>query len=199
MKKQLAAALLLASAPFAASARDSLGSFTYVEAGFQRLSVDFGTPGSDSLDFDGIGIRASKELSDSFYIYGGYAWSRNGDFATNINARQMQAGLGYRYTVFDNADLTAEVGFQHAKLDAAGTAGDNNLDAARASVGLRGALGNSVEGWVKANYVDGSDYKGEFSGTLGAQFVINETWGIVGEIEAGDISSQYMLGVRASF
>ena len=47
--------------------------------------------------------------------------------------------------------------------------------------------------------MDGSDYDGEFSGTLGAQFVINETWGIVGEVEAGDVTSQYMLGVRASF
>ena len=117
MKKQLAAALLLACAPFAASARDSLGSFTYVEGGYQRLSVDFGTPGTDALDFDGLGIRSSFELSDNLYIYGGYAWSRNNDFATNINARQAQAGLGYRYTVFDNADLTADVGFQHTELD----------------------------------------------------------------------------------
>jgi hypothetical protein len=52
---------------------------------------------------------------------------------------------------------------------------------------------------VKANYVDGSDYDGEFSGTLGAQFIINETWGIVGEIEAGDLTTRYMLGARASF
>jgi Outer membrane protein beta-barrel domain len=198
MKKQLAAALLLACAPFAASARDSLGSFTYVEGGFQRLSVDFGTPGSDSLDFNGVGIRASKELSDNFYIYGGYAWSKNSDLDTSIYARQMQAGFGYRYTVFDNADLTADVGFQHAKLDGAGS-NDNTLDAARVSVGLRGALGNNFEGWLKANYVDGSDYDSEFSGTLGAQFIINETWGVVGEVEAGDLTSQYMLGIRASF
>jgi Outer membrane protein beta-barrel domain len=198
MKKLLAAALLLACTPFAASARDSLGSFTYVEGGYQRLSVDLGTPGTNSLDFDGLGIRTSIELSDNLYLYGGYAWSRNNDFASNINARQAHAGLGYRYTVFDNADLTADLGFQHTELDAAGP-GKNNLDAARLSVGLRGALGNNFEGWVKANYIDGSDYQGEFSGTLGAQFIINETWGVVGEVEAGDVTSQYMLGVRASF
>jgi hypothetical protein len=198
MKKQLAAALLLACLPFAASARDSLGGFTYVEGGFQRVSVDFGVPGTDSFDFDGIGVRTSIELSDNFFIYGGYAWARNGDLVENINARQAQAGLGYRYTVFDNADLTAELGFQHTELDF-GTLGDDNLDAARVSVGLRGALSNSVEAWVKANYVDGSDYDGEFSGTLGAQFIINETWGVVAEAEAGDLTSQYLIGVRASF
>lgn len=71
MKKQLAAALLLASLPFAASARDSLGSFTYVEAGVQRVSVDLDSLGDDSLDFDGVGIRTSIELGDNLYIYGG--------------------------------------------------------------------------------------------------------------------------------
>jgi hypothetical protein len=198
MKKQLAAALLLACMPFAASARDSLGSFTYVEGGFQRVNVDFGVPGTDSFDFDGLGVRTSIELSDNFFIYGGYAWARNGDLVENINARQAQGGLGYRYTVFDNADLTAELGFQHTELDF-GSLGDDNLDAARVSVGLRGALGNNVEAWVKANYVDGSDYDGEFSGTLGAQFIINESWGVVAEVEAGDLTSQYLIGVRASF
>ena len=197
MKKQLAAAFMLACVPFAASARDSLGSYSYVEAGIQRVSVDFDTPGGDAIDFDGIGLRGSLELTDSFYLYGGLGWARNGDFITDIDAYQAQAGAGYRYTVFDNADLTAELGFQHTELNAGSTS--NNLDAIRASVGLRGALGNSVEGWVKANYIDGSDYDGEFSGTLGAQFIINQTWGIVGEIEAGDLTSQYMLGVRVSF
>lgn len=197
MKKQLAAALLLACVPFAASARDSLGSFSYIEAGVQRISVDFDIPGSDTLDFDGAGIRGSIELTDSLYLYGGYAWARNDDFATDIDARQAQGGIGYRHTVFDNADLIAELGFQHTELAADGF--ENNLDAARLSVGLRGALANNFEGYVKASYVDGSDYDGEFSGTLGAQFVINETWGIVGEIEAGELTSQYSLGVRASF
>ncbi|MFD0725177.1 outer membrane beta-barrel protein [Lysobacter brunescens] len=194
MKKLLAAAMLLAITPFAASARDSLGSFTYVEAGVQRLSVDDGT---DSLDFDGVGIRTSIELSDNFYVYGGYAWARNDDLAVDIDARDMQIGLGYRHTVFDNADLTAELGFQHTELDS--DLFRDNLDGARLSLGLRGALSNNFEGWVKANYVDGSDYEGEFSGTLGGQLIINETWGIVGEVEAGDLASRYTLGVRASF
>lgn len=197
MKKQLAAALLLACVPFAASARDSLGSFSYVEAGVERVSVDYGIPGSDALDFDGLGIRGSYELTDNLYLYGGYAWARNDDFLVDIDARQAQGGLGYRHEVFDNADLTVELGFQHIELDADGI--EDNLDAARVSVGLRGALSDNFEGWVKANYVDGSDYDGEFSGTLGAQFVIDETWGIYGEVEAGDLTSQYMIGVRASF
>lgn len=197
MKKQFAAALLLACAPLAASARDSLGSFTYVEGGFQRISADLDTLGNDKYDFDGAGIRTSIELTDSLYVFGGYAWARNNDLLNDIDANQAHIGLGYRYTVFDNADMTAEIGFQHTELDSNGF--EDNLDAARVSLGLRGALSNNFEGWAKANYINGSDYESQFTGTLGAQFIINQTWGIVGEIEAGDITSQYMLSVRASF
>ncbi len=197
MKKRLAAALLLAALPFAASARDSLGSFTYVEAGVERIRVDYDLPGVDPLDFDGATVRGSIELTDSLYLYGGFAWARNDDFLVDIDARQAQGGIGYRHALFDNTDLTAELGFQHIELDTDGA--QDNLDAARLSVGLRGAFTDHLEGWVKANYVDGSDYDGEFSATLGAQFVIDETWGIVAEFEAGDLTSQAMLGVRASF
>ena len=58
---------------------------------------------------------------------------------------------------------------------------------------------DSFEGWLKANYTDGDAYEGEFSATVGAQFKFNQTWGIVGEAEFGDSSSQYIVGVRASF
>lgn len=197
MKKRLAAALLLAALPFAASARDSLGGFTYVEAGVERIRVDYDVPGLDPLDFDGATVRGSIGLGENFYVYGGFAWARNDDFPVDIDARQAQGGIGYRYGLFDNTDLTAELGFQHIELDTDGA--EDNLDAARLSVGVRGAFTDHLEGWVKANYVDGSDYDGEFTATLGAQFVIDETWGIVAEFEAGDLSSQAMLGVRASF
>jgi len=61
---------------------------------------------TDTLDCDGVGSRSSIELSDNFYVYGGYAWARNGDLVVDIDARDMQIGLGYRHTVFDNADPT---------------------------------------------------------------------------------------------
>jgi len=197
MKKHLAAALVLASLPFAASARDSLGGYTYVEGGFQRIVVDTPNLGNDSFDFDGAAVRTSIEMTDDLYLFGGYAWSRNSDLPTNINARQSNIGLGYRHTIFDNADFFAEGGFQHTELDS--SAYRDNFDGVKVSAGLRSAMGNNFEGWIKANYVDGSDYDSEFSGTIGAQFIINETWGIVGEGEFGDLTSQYMVGVRASF
>ncbi len=195
MKKHLVAALILALAPFAASARDSLGSYTYIEAGFNRLSVDSNT--ANTVDFDGAYLRSSIELSDNLYFHGGLAFSRNSDLPTTVNAREIQLGLGYKYNVADNVDLIAEAAFQRQEFKA-GSLTDvaNNT---RLGVGVRGAVSNSIEGWVKANYVDGGRYQGTFVGTLGAQFVFSEKWGIVGEVDAGGDESRFMLGVRASF
>lgn len=195
MKKRFAAAILLASLPFAASARDSLGSYTYVEGGFNQLNVD-----NDifaDLDFSGVYLRGSVGLTDSLYLYGGYAGSQNSDFADDIDAHETHLGIGYAYPMFDNVDLIAEAAFQRQEFDTAGVS--DSASNSRLGVGVRGAISNSVEGWVKANYVDGGNYDGDFIGTLGAQFVLNETWGIVGEIEAGSVSSRYTIGVRASF
>ena len=60
-------------------------------------------------------------------------------------------------------------------------------------------LADGIEGYVKANYTDGGDFSGDFSGTLGAQVKFNPTWGVTGEAEFGGDADIYMLGVRASF
>ena len=73
------------------------------------------------------------------------------------------------------------------------------LVAIAAGVGVRGALSNSIEGWVKANYVDGGAYEGDAVGTLGMHIVLNDTWGLVGELDAGGDVSRFNIGVRASF
>ena len=74
----------------------------------------------------------------------------------------------------------------------------------RASVGVRGQFNDIVEGLLKANYYDGGDFEGTWSGTVGAQFHINPMWGITAEIEHGDLiddaaTTRYQVGVRASF
>jgi hypothetical protein len=51
----------------------------------------------------------------------------------------------------------------------------------------------------KGHYTDGDFYDGSFSASIGGQFKFNPTWGVVGEIEAGDDLSTFMIGARASF
>ena len=67
------------------------------------------------------------------------------------------------------------------------------------SVGVRGSFSPNFEATLKANYTDGSDFDGDFSGTVGAQYKFTQTWGVVGEAEFGDGGEAYLVGLRASF
>ena len=59
-------------------------------------------------------------------------------------------------------------------------------DDGRVSVGVRHMFADSFEGWIKGHYTDGDFYDGSFSASIGGQFKFNPTWGVVGEVEAGD-------------
>lgn len=72
-------------------------------------------------------------------------------------------------------------------------------DGARLGVGVRGLLSDNFEGWAKAQYADGGDFDGDFSGVLGAQVKFNQTWGLVGEVEVAEDINTFSLGLRASF
>lgn len=193
MKKQLALALALAVAPFAASAGEL--SYSYVEGGYARVNVDAG--GFGDFDFDGVQLRGSAAVADNVYLFGGYGSVTNDDYGVDFDFTELQLGVGYRHELSIRADFIAEVGYLRQELEAQG----DSIDAAggRVSVGFRGALSDNFEGLVKASYTDGGDFDGDFSVTAGALVKFNPTWGLVGEIEAGEDVTKYLLGVRASF
>ena len=193
MKKQFVLALALAAASFGATAGEL--SYSWIDGGYSRTNVDLG--GSD-VDFDGFALRGSAALGESFYVFGGYSSATNDEFGADIDLNQSQIGLGFRHGMSDRADFIAELGYLNTEVEAMGISDD--VEAYRGSIGFRGELADNFEGLLKANYSDAGDAQdGEFSGTLGAQFKFNQTWGLVGEVELGDDVTQYLIGVRASF
>lgn len=223
MRKQLVLATLLAAAPFAAPAQAL--SYTYVEAGYANLGRDLATytVGStvitdpDDSKAGGYFVGGSFAVADSFYLFASYAsgddtieidesipWLGLGPFSfpADVEASQLIGGVGYRYGLSDTTDLLAEVAAVNTEFETDDVFGRTvSLDGTdpRVSVGIRSAVGESVELWAKANYTDSDLYESEFGGTLGLQFKVTQHVGIVGEYEGGDGYSQYMLGVRASF
>ena len=182
MKRSLIALALVAMLPLSAQADDKL-SYTWVEADY--LNVDG--------DADGFGLRGSLEFGDSnFYGFGGFSAVEIDN--TSIDVDSYDIGLGYAHGLSENTALLAEISYLNSDFS-----GFGDLDGYRASVGLRGSFTENFEGLVKANYVDGDDFDGDFSGTLGAQYKFTQTWGVVGEIEAGDGGETYLVGLRASF
>jgi Ax21 family sulfation-dependent quorum factor len=185
MKRSLIALALVALLPLSAQADDKL-SYTYVEGDY--LSTDF----DGGLNGDGFGLRGSYEFGQSgFYAFGGYSQLDIDD--TSISADTVDLGLGYAHSISDSADLIAEIGHTRSDIEIA------KLDGFRTSVGVRGSFTDQLEGSIKANYYDGSDFTGDFSGTVGMQYKFTQTWGVTGEAEFGDNGESYLVGVRASF
>lgn len=182
MKRSLIALALASLLPLSAQADDKL-SYTYVEGGY--VNVDG--------DADGFGVRGSFEFADSgFYGFGGYNTVEIDN--TNVDVDTYDIGLGYAHDLSTNTALIAELAYINSDVD-----GFGDIDGYRTSVGLRGSFSENFEGLVKANYVDGSDFSGDFSGTVGAQYKFAQNWGVVGEVEFADGGETYLLGLRASF
>jgi len=185
MKRSLIALALASLLPLAAQANDRI-SYTYIEGAYVDVDADGG------FDSDGLALRGSLALgSTGMYTFGSY--QRTDVDGTSITAKGHEFGIGYGHGISDRSDLIAEVSHQRTDFDIA------KIDGFRTSVGLRSALTDQIETLVKANYYDGSDYSGDFTGTVGAQFKLGRTWGITGEAEFGDGGKNYLVGVRASF
>lgn len=200
MKNACVLALVLACAPVAAAAQD-IG-YTYLEGGYARVNVDVDDAGSS--DFDGAQVRGSIQLGVSdVYLFGGYGLARNDESGVDVDFSEAQAGVGYRFEVGDTVDLLGELSALRQEVDADGVGGAD-ASGGRLSIGVRAMLGDNVEGYAKASYNGGGDFDGSVSATLGAQLKFGEMWGVVGEVEAGQLSDEvdvakFLLALRATF
>lgn len=198
MKKQLVLAALLATAPFVASAEGL--SYSYVEGGYTRVNADTGISGFDP-ELDGGYIRGSAELGENFTIFGGYSKTQDdvrfSGFSFDTDFETAEIGFGYHADISDRADFIAELSYLRQEINIDNTSGEGK--GGKLNLGIRGEMTDNLEGWVKAGYIDGGDFEGAFVGTLGGQYKFNQTWGIVGEVEFNDETTQYMVGARVSF
>jgi Ax21 family sulfation-dependent quorum factor len=193
MKRSLMALALAAALPISAQASEL--SYNFIELDYAKLNID--GAGSD-FDPDGFGLKGSFAFGEQFYGFGSYLRGSEEVSGVDFDIDQTQLGLGYRHGVSDSADFIAELSWLNDSVDIEGF-GDADANGGRLSAGFRGAMAENFEGYAKANYTDGGDFDGDFSGTLGAQVKFNKTWGVTGEAEFGSDADIYMLGLRASF
>jgi Ax21 family sulfation-dependent quorum factor len=192
MKRSIFALALAAALPLSAHAADGLN-YNYVELDYGRATAD-----NTDLDFDGFGIKGSVKVAEPVYLFGAYQQGSDDFLGVDFDSKQYQLGVGYRHGISDKADFIGELSYIKQEIDVAGF-GNVDADGGRISGGVRGELAKNFEGYVKANYNDGGDFDGDFSGTLGAQVKFNETWGLTGEAEIGSDAKLYTIGLRASF
>lgn len=207
MKTRIALALALAASPLAAQSAER--SYTFVEAGYTDLRLD--APHYGDPNFDGGYLRGAFDVGRGVHLIGSV--SRLGqDFALapgielEIDFVHSELGVGYRMPFGERVDLVGELAVARVDWQAkAGSyRGHGHVDGGRAAAGVRGAFNRVVEASLKANYYDGGDFEGRFTGVLGAQVRIGPTWGLSAEIERGELvgseqDTRYRAGVRASF
>jgi hypothetical protein len=198
MKRSLIALALAAT--FSLSAQAAELSYSYLEADYAHVDID----DADDINLNGFGVRGSVAFGESFYGFGAY--QRGEDDVdvglsddVQIDADRSQAGFGWRHGLTDNTDFNGELSWLNQTIDAGPLGGHASANAYRVSGGVRSVLGENFEGYAKANYTDGDDFDGDFSGTLGGQFKFSKMWGVTGEAEFGSDERIYTVGVRASF
>jgi Ax21 family sulfation-dependent quorum factor len=191
MKRSLFAWALAAALPLSAQAGEL--NYNYVQLDYNRVSID-----DFDVDPDGFGVKGSVALGEQFYLFGSYMKLNDSIEGLDVDFDQSQVGFGFRHGISDKADLIAELSYVDAGVELEDDF-DASTDGYRASFGVRGLMADNFEGYAKANWTDGSDVDGTFSGTLGALYKLNATWGIHAEAEFGEDATVWGLGVRASF
>ena len=211
MKKQLALAVALAAAPFAALAGGH--SYTYIEAGYARLDQELPSPAGfdvDDIEAGGFYLAGSVAVAPSVHVFGAY---RDGDddvgislpsggeiASAGVDMSQGVLGVGWHHDLRERTDLVAELSWLSTKIDVEDDQeGANDGDDVRAAVGVRHLIADNVELWVKGNYTDGDVYDGAFSTSAGLQYKLTRNWGLVAEAEGGGDTAMFGVGVRASF
>jgi len=192
MKKTLLALALLAG--FAGTANASELSYNFVEVNY----VDAGDFDSNGVfSFTGWNIAGSVALGDNFYLLGDYAQTSDDPFGPSVDIDTYNVGFGYRHNISEKADFYSDLSYSNADVSCFGC-GSADGDGYRVRLGFRGALAEKFEGSIGITHQDYNDFGTDTSLSLGGQFKLNDTWGFVANVEAGD-NTRYSIGVRASF
>lgn len=213
MRTTLIALALLATAPLAAQAATPIN-YTYAEAGYAHLDADANDFGS--LKLNGGYVRGAWAINDRFHAFASYNRvadsARVGSVRGEIALDELALGAGWQMQMSERVHFTTDLAWvrlaQTEKISGfpqdSGYAHlngrwEDTVHAGRLTLGLRGKPTARTEAWIKAGVLDGSRIDGEFVGTLGGQFNLTPTWGIVSQAEwTGDLT-RYTTGVRARF
>jgi Ax21 family sulfation-dependent quorum factor len=188
MKRTLIALALTAMLPFAAQANTL--SYNFIEGGYTRTDLDV------FPDSDGLRIGGSAALGSSFHMFGSYAREGVRVQGVKLDYDLWNIGFGYHYALSQRAHLVSELAYR--KLDFG-----QGFDAEGASieVGIRGLMGDRVEGWAMLGYFDAKDVSGDAYARIGGQVRFNRNWGLMLEatVTDGSGNNNYFIGPRFTF
>lgn len=165
-------------------------SYNNAELGYQKLTGD----GS----FDGFLLRGSFQLTDDFYVAGGYDELE----ASVISQETLSLRGGMRFQLEDNLDLYGELGLVRAKVEAEmfGISDSNSETGFQLEGGARMLFSEQLEGRAFLRHVDVDGADENFLGAQGV-FSLTDQFGLHAGIARLFDASEFLLeaGVRFNF
>ena len=190
MKRSL---LLMALFAFSASAYAD-------DFGYSSVTASYGLIEFDDFDADGdsLGISASVEVGDSFFVFGSYGMAEIDDNFVTADIDAYNLGVGFHMPLSDKMDLVASASYEYAEISIPGFVSDDDSGYGL-GLGVRFAATEKIEINGSVNFVDFSDAGNDT--TLGAAFLYNFTnsftLGVAGNWS--DDATAYSVGGRFYF
>lgn len=145
-----------------------------------------------NLDGDGIALRGSLPINESFFVYAGY-WDVGYDF--NVDLTSIEAGAGGHLPLADKIDLVGRFGLVRSEYDSGNFSSED--DGFSFSARVRAAVMPHFELEGGFEYIDLGD-----SDTLlvleGRYFFVEQIAGGL-RLEFGDDIDSMSFGVRVTF
>lgn len=220
----VASALLLVSSTNLASAQEI--SYAWLDMSFISQEIDRGgvqvpIPGQSveiaGSDGDGIRFRGSVGAWKNLYLFVDYGstdidvdaiiTNEQGVFEASdeFDFTSIRGGLGFKYSIFNNTDIFAEVSYDSTDFDFGSFAGEEfDIDAQEVggALGFRTLFGDHFELKVQGRFTDVGDidlntmeFDSDTLYSIGFAWELIRGFSIVGDYESGEFSS-YGLGFR---
>ena len=186
---------------FAFSSVVSADDFSYNSVTASYGQMNFDDPTGDA-DGDVLGIDASFEVGESWFLFAGYGTGElDDDFGISVDIDTMRAGVGFHTAMSEQFDLVASLSYENVDLSIPGL-GSVDDSGIGASVGMRFAANEKFELNGAINYADRGDLEPLIDETaIEAGFLYNFTESFSAGLsgEWGEDISTYTLGGRFYF
>ncbi|MCB5226439.1 MAG: porin family protein [Paraglaciecola sp.] len=197
--------LAMALAGFSSVAAAQTNTFDFINATYVNLKVD-----DIDLNATGAGLEASKLLTDNIYLHGSYFSVSDSDsddgFSAKLTADEIKLSVGYRYTLGENTDWYAQVGYISQEIDLAISSAAINFRESGSADGflLKTGLKHSWDMFEGGVYVEHADLSGDDDGGstyfgVDGRFKFNEKFHLVASFATGSDEDYIKFGLSYAF
>lgn len=168
-------------------------SYSYIQAAYEEVDVDFG--GGIDADGDGFSIGGSVPVGDSWFIFAGYGSS---DLESVIDLTVLTIGAGWHTSIAPNTDFFAALGFADGEVDVSGF-GSEDDSGYSIEAGIRSMMSNELELYGSISQIDFDGFGDGTTLNAGLWYTVSGNLALgLGASFEDDITS-YGVGVRLYF